>query len=179
MRSPKHQKTRELWCASHFPLGFEQHFGPIQIDISDRDAQEISDMTLIYKDAHFPFQITLALEKGRKMGDDYKNFNEDSEDVGLVSWGKNTKQVSDWVRSAINKKAKRYRSLSIDIHLLVYVNVPAYEHDYAKIRATSADISANFASVWCINGEGLCCIKENSLLPECRAWKRIPSRLLP
>jgi hypothetical protein len=142
--------------------------------MSDIDTQELSDMSLIYRGLRFPFQITLALEKDRRMGDEYKNRNKRAGEAELVCWAANTKHVPEWVQTSIIKKAQRYRTSAADIHLLIYVNIPAHEHNYHHIRSYSSGISQEFESVWCINGEGFCCIKESFALPQCRGWKSTP-----
>lgn len=170
--SPEHKKTQELWCAAQFGRAFLSNLGSCTLLVADHDEQTDVDFCLEVAGVRHPFQITEVQVPDRRRGDEYKN--EALKGATLESWDSGTAQGASWVREAIQKKYDRYGGNVSALNLLVYVNFPAYEHDYEEIRQVTGDLAKEFASVWLLNGNGACCVSGSKALGGPHPWLFIP-----
>jgi len=175
-RSPEHQKTQEMWCAAHFARAYNQHVAPCTALISDKDEQTDADFFLGTGGGIHPFQITERMEPGRRRGDEYQWGG--SEKTQDENWPKVTEQGSVWVRSAIDRKLNKKYAGTADLNLLVYLNFAAYEQQYEDMRSECAQVAPQFASVWLLTGNALCCIHQNPALRAFQGWMMIPESLV-
>lgn len=174
-RSPKHKKTQEMWCAAHFARAYNQHVAPCTVLISAKDEQTDADFFLDIGGKPHPFQVTESMEPGRRRGDEYRGGG--TEKSQTENWSKGTEQGSVWVRSAIERKLKKKYAGNADLNLLVYLNFAAYEQQYEDMRSECAQVAPQFASVWLLNGNALCCIHQNPALGAFQGWMMIPESL--
>ena len=170
--SPEHKKTQELWCAAQFGRAFLANLGPCSLLISDQDEQTDADFHLEVAGILHPFQITEVQIPNRRRGDEYRS--ENVKGATLESWDSGTVQGTVWVREAIQKKYDRYGRSVSELNLLVYVNFPAYEHDYEELCRVAGDSAKEFASVWLLNGNGVCCVSGSKTLGGPYPWLFFP-----
>lgn len=156
-RDPAHKKTQEMWCAAHFARGYEKHYGECFVWISDSDEQTDADFELEVRRVCHPFQITELMQPGRRRGDEYRGG--ESGKTFLEDWGPGTANGPMWVREAIERKAKKRYAAARKLDLLVYVNFPAYEQRFDRISKECEEAAKQFASVWLLNGNAICCIR--------------------
>ncbi len=164
---PKYKKLQELWCTAHFGCGLEILVRPCTLFVSDRDEQLDADFELELDGTRHPFQITEVQTPGRRRGDEYKGRSAGSwrdED-----WTLGTKHGSEWIKAAIEKKARHYASTK-DLHLLVYLNFPAWDQQYEELTKHTGQVVSAFASVWLLNGNSLCSVKPCPTLPTVEGW---------
>jgi hypothetical protein len=174
-RDPAHKKTQEMWCAAHFSRGREKHFGQCFVHISDSDEQTDADFELeVSRDRH-RFQITELMQPGRRRGDEYKGG--ESGKAHLEDWTPGTEHGPTWVREAIEKKANKRYAGARDLNLLVYLNFPAYEQRFDVILRECAEAAQHFASVWLLNGNAICCIREGDGFDRTNGWLPIQESL--
>ena len=171
MRSPKHNKTQEIWCATHFSKAFKYEFGPCWIHISDNDEQEPADFWFEFEEKQHPFQITMALDPKRRLGDEYRNFEENGHASVLEDPSRGTQFGASWISQRIEAKANQYGSEASSLNLLVYLNFTAHDQQYDTIRIASIQHAMKFNSVWLINGNAFCCIKQGDDLPSFELWR--------
>ena len=169
--NPKHQKAREQWCAAHFSRGYERHLGPCAVWLEEVDPQTDTDFKLEVDAQRHPFQVTEVQEPGRRRGDEYKRPFVSS--IGGEDWSLGSEQGPEWIRAAIDKKLQLYGSVN-DLNLLVYVNFPAYEVNYERVRQCVSGVAEPFASVWLLTGNAVACLKSNPRLATLEAWLGIP-----
>ena len=166
-RNPKHQRLREEWCAANFAQGYYRHLQPCLVYIEEVDPQNDTDFELGVANKRYPFQITEVQEPNRRRSDEYKNYT-----LGKVideDWSQGTEEGPTWIKSAIEKKLQRYGSVS-NLNLLVYVNFPAYEINYTKVKEVTEASTKPFASVWLLTGDAMACLKVNPDLGTLNAW---------
>lgn len=170
MRSPVHQKTQEIWCAAHFSMAYQTAFGECWVHISERDEQTAEDFWFEFKKECHPFQIAMVVDPVRRMGDEYKGVIDDKNISILEDWSAGTENGPSWVAERIAAKAKKYGDDSARLNLLLYLNFTAYEQNYWLLRNAANAHSAIFRSVWLLNGNAFCCIKEHTTLPWFHHW---------
>lgn len=166
-RSPRHKKSQEEWCAAQFSQAYDRHFSPCAVQIEVPDPQNEVDFYLEVGSVLHPFQVTEALEPGRRRGDEYANAVPGA--TTLEDWSAGTDHGPEWIESAISKKLARYGKVS-DLNLLVYVNFPTYELPYAAVSAKCTAVASHYASVWLLTGDALACVKTNPNLGVLPAW---------
>lgn len=171
--SPAHKKTQELYCAARFAQALSR-VCDCWVHVSDIDEQTDADFYLEVEGQLFPFQITEVQMPGRRRGDEYKR--DGSPTSTLESWDSGTAQGAIWIRDAVQKKHDRYGGNVAGLHLLVYANFQAYEHDFDEMCRASQDVASRFASVWVVNGNGACCIKGHATLGGACPWLFIEPR---
>jgi len=171
---PKYTKARELWCAGHFASGLELLGGPYTVWVSDRDEQTDTDFELEVADLRLAFQVTEVQEPGRRRGDEYRSRSPGSWEE--EDWTPGTEHGLQWVRAAIEKKAKRYAQTH-SLNLLVYLNFPAWDQQYVDVVQQTSSAAVPFQSVWLLNGNALCHVKAHSALPSLDGWLVIPESL--
>ena len=175
-RSPEHKKTQEMWCAAHFARAYNQHVAPCTALISDKDEQTDADFFLDTGEKTHPFQITERMEPARRRGDEYR-WGE-SEKAQGENWSKGTEHGSAWVRLAIERKLMKKYAGTAELNLLVYLNFAAHEQQYEDMRSECVQLAPQFASVWLLNGNALCCIHQNPVLRAFQGWMMIPESLV-
>lgn len=167
-RDPAHKKTQEMWCAAHFARGYEKTYGECFVWISDEDEQTDVDFELELNGVRHPFQVTELMEPGRRRGDEYRDG--ESGKTRLEDWGPGTESGPSWVRDAIERKVRKRYAAAGKLNLLVYANFPAYEQRYDRIAAECDEASKNFASVWLLNGNTICCIRGGAGFERTKGW---------
>jgi hypothetical protein len=172
-RDPAHKKTQEMWCAAHFSRGYEKHYGDCFVHIADTDEQTDSDFEFEIVGVRHPFQITELMQPGRRRGDEYRGRM--SSPV-VEDWGPGTEYGPTWVREAIERKVKKNYA-SREFNLLVYINFWAYEQRFDRITAECLEAAKNFGSVWLLNGNAICCIREGSGFNRTNGWLPIEESL--
>jgi len=175
-RDPAHKKTQEMWCAAHFSRGYEKHYGECFVLISDRDEQTDSDFELEERRTRHPFQVTELMEPGRRRGDEYRGGESDR--TILEDWSPGTKNGPIWIRRAIERKVKKRYAGARGLNLLVYLNFPAYEQRCDRIAEECEEAAEHFASVWLLNGNAICCIREGSGFEITNGWLPIEESLV-
>ena len=174
-RSPKHQKTMEIWCAAHFSRAFDRYVSPCEVLIDDMDIQTDVDFELDMGGVLHPFQVTEVMEPGRRRGDEYRI----GEPVGArdddIETG--TALGATWVRAALaHKLAKGYADVE-KLNLLAYLNFAGRSQQYEHLRSTCVGVAERFGSVWLLNGNTLCCIHPNQDIPSWEGWMVIEESL--
>jgi len=111
------------------------------------------------------------------MGDEYKGVIDDKNVSVLEDWTAGTENGPSWVAERIAAKAKKYGENSARINLLLYLNFTAYEQNYCRLRNEANAHSAKFRSVWLLNGNAFCCIKEHVSLPGFHLWQEAAESL--
>jgi hypothetical protein len=167
-RSPKHQKTVEMWCAAHFARAYARYVRPCAVLIDDVDVQTEVDFELELDGMCHPFQATEVMEPGRRRGDEYRNGDPvGSRDDDIES---GTALGANWVRGGLeNKLARGYAGVN-KLNLLVYLNFVGRNQEYPYLRGICRDVARQFASVWLLNGNTLCCIHPNANIPSWEGW---------
>lgn len=171
---PEYGRLREAWIASRFATGYGNNLTACKIDIADRDEQKDFDFHLVLDDARLPFQIVEVLDKARRRGDEYRNLTEverkaiESERLRLNS----ASYAVDRTSCELQRKADKYSDPS-GLHVLVYLNVCAHSVPWAALANGVEAAAKNFASVWVVTGEIMCCIKPRSLQVAWVGWKAI------
>ena len=165
---PKHQKAREVYCAALFSITYTHGVAPCLVAIEEPDPQNDIDFYLEVQDELFEFQITEVLEPGRRRGDEYKMAQAGS--ISTQDWQAAHDHGPEWIRDGIAKKLEAYGGAVAKMNLLVYVNFPAYELEYATVRSVAAAMSAPFSSVWLMTGNAISCIKEGEHLGRVEGW---------
>lgn len=165
--SPRHQKTMEMWCAAHFARAYEQYIASCSVMVNDIDTQTDVDFELEIGGVSHPFQITEVMEPRRRRGDEYRNgapaLRRDDLEEG-------TRNGAAWVRAAIEKKAEKKYAAQASLNLLLYLNFAGRSQQYEVLRAGSHDMASQFASVWLLNGNTMCCIRPNSRIQAFEGW---------
>jgi hypothetical protein len=175
-RSPKHQKTMEIWCAAHFARAYARYVQPCAVLIDDIDTQTDVDFDLELGGLVHPFQVTEVMEPGRRRGDEYRNGDPVRARSDDIESG--TKLGPTWVRAALeNKLAKGYAGMD-KLNLLAYLNFAGRNQQYADLRSVCAEAAKQFASVWLLNGNTLCCIRANEQIPSWEGWMVIQESLI-
>lgn len=164
---PQHKKTQEFYCAARFGQALSK-VHPCWIHVADYDEQKDADFELEIAGKLLPFQITEVQMPGRRRGDEYKE--DRLPNAKVESWDRGTGDGPSWIRDAIQKKCERYGGNVSRLHLLVYANFQAYEHDFNDLCIATATVAAPFASVWVVNGNAACCVKGCVELGPARPW---------
>ncbi len=73
-------------------------------------------------------------------------------------------------RLSRKKINKRYSKSNL-LNLLLYVNYPAWDHNYEKIVKSTKDLYNVFASIWLINGNAICSLYSTDELGEINDWQ--------
>lgn len=170
---PQHGRLREMWCASRFGLGFGDWVTPCQIEIEENDEQQQHDFHVLTKAARYPFQLVEAMDEGRKRGDEYKNNSKaELEQIFRERPLQNAEYAGKRAAEELQKKLKKYGP-SPDLHILVYLNLNAAAVNWAILRNSAEALSKNFASVWAITGDMICCIWGGNHWAGLVTWRRI------
>lgn len=177
MRSPLHQKTQEMWCAAHFSKAYQTVAGDCWVHISEKDEQTPEDFWLEFKDVLHPFQIAMVVDPARRMGDEYKGVIDDKNVSVLEDWTTGTENGPSWIATRIAAKAEKYGEDSARLNLLLYLNFTAYEQNHWQLRNEANLHSEKFRSVWLLNGNAFCCIKEHENLPGFQLWQEAAESL--
>lgn len=153
------QRLREMWCAAKFGLGYERNVAPCEIDIEELNEQREYDFHLCTDGERLPFQVAEVLDEGRRRGDEYRDRT--SDEVNQLhnqrSW-KDRGYAGRRVIEELHSKHKTYRSGARTIHMLLYINIKAASVPWASIANAAESESKNFASVWLVTQELICCI---------------------
>jgi hypothetical protein len=167
-RSPKHQKTMEMWCAAHFARAYARYVRPCAVLIDDVDIQTDVDFDLELDGMCHPFQVTEVMEPGRRRGDEYRNGDPVGARADDIETG--TALGANWVRAALeNKLARGYAGVN-KLNLLVYLNFAGRNQEYVHLRNVCGDAAMRFASAWLLNGNTVCCIRANANIPSWEGW---------
>lgn len=167
-RSPKHQKTQELWCAAHFSKAYEKHLEACSVLIADHDNQTDIDFELEVKGENYPFQITEVQAPSRRRGDDYKGSSNPV--IHNWEWDEGTQNGVPWINNAITKKFCKYGGDVANLNLLIYLNFQARQMQYETICQEMSNVAPNFASIWLLNANTMCCIVPNKTLMFFKGW---------
>jgi hypothetical protein len=163
-------RLREMWCASLFGQGYEQHVAPCQIEIAETDEQRDFDFRLHALGEINPFQISEVLDEGRRRNQEYRSgFSGLATDDGVVV----SKYAHQRIASAIQGKIDKNYADSQELHLLLYANFIGNEASWAIMVGNLSSQCAHFASVWIITGSEICCISSGVKLYGFSQWKKI------
>jgi hypothetical protein len=174
-RSPKHQKTMEMWCAAHFARAYARYVHPCAVVIDDVDSQTDVDFELELNSTCHPFQVTEVMELGRRRGDEYRHGDPAGARADDIESG--IAHGADWVRAALeNKLARGYAGVG-NLNLLAYLNFAGRNQEYVHLREVCGDVARRFASVWLLNGNTVCCIHPNANIPSWEGWMIIEESL--
>jgi hypothetical protein len=163
-------RLREMWCASLFGQGFEQHIAPCEIEIAETDEQRDFDFQLhAHGDIH-PFQVTEVLDEGRRRNQEYRNgFSGCATEDGVVV----DIYAHERLSSAIQVKIDKNYADSKKLHLLLYANFVGNDASWATMVSNLSGQCTHFASVWIITGNEICCISSGVKLYGFSQWKKI------
>jgi hypothetical protein len=174
-RSPKHQKTMEMWCAAHFARAYADFVQPCAVLIDDEDIQTDVDFDLELNGTPYPFQVTEVMEPGRRRGDEYRNGAPVGARADDIEAG--TARGAEWIRAALETKLTKHYAGVERLNLLVYLNFAGRNQQFAHVRAVCAAAAEQFGSVWLLNGNTLGCIRMNRDIPAWEGWLVIPESL--
>ena len=153
--SPAASTLQDIWVASHFGRAYAEFVAACRLEF-DLVAAHEWDFRLLANDSFYPFQITEALEPGRKRGREYREIErEEIARTKLESWEPGTKNGPSWIAGAIERKVKKHYAGASELNLLVYANFPAYQLEYERVEACSAALADSFNSTWVITGNSL------------------------
>jgi hypothetical protein len=174
-RSPKHQKTMEMWCAAHFARAYSRYVRPCAVLIDDVDIQTDVDFELELDGVCHPFQVTEVMEPGRRRGDEYRNGDPVGARGDDIESG--AAHGASWIRVGLeNKLSRGYAGVS-KLNLLVYLNFAGRNQEYVRLRAVCGEVAKQFGSVWLLNGNTVCCIHPNPDIPSWEGWMIIDESL--
>ena len=169
---PRHQKSRERYCAGHFSAGFEAALEQCTVVFEEPDPQNEVDFYLEVRCTLHPFQVTEVQEPGRRRGDELKRLSKG--EVVHADVKAMFTNGYEWIRAAILRKLSAYGGNVKDLNLLVYVNLPGGELEYEPICNALSDDAAAFASVWLMTGNAIACVRANAALGELSCWYKTP-----
>ncbi len=171
----KNQRLREMWCAAMSGLGYEQNFGPCEIDIGFEDEQKDYDFLLILQgQAPLPFQVTEALDPDRRRQQEYLSLGKDAVDAQIdalpnLGSGYSAQRLHEVVSA---KAAKRYAGAS-NLHLLVYLNIRAGQVTWTALSSAVEESARSFASVWVVTDRLLACVYGGRQWVGALHWRQI------
>lgn len=174
-RSPKHQKTMEMWCAAHFARAYARYVHSCFVLIDDKDIQTDVDFDLEINGVTHPFQVTEVTEPDRRRGDEYKSGKRSVIYTPNIELG--TELGSTWVRDALEKKLAKHYADSSELNMLAYLNFAGRNQQYVELRDKCTDVAKHFASVWLLNGNTFCCIRSNERIQSWEGWMLIDESL--
>ena len=171
---PRYQKERERFCAGHFSLAYTAAIAPCEVEFEEPDPHNHIDFWLVTPTGRHAFQITERQEPERRRGDEYK--------TGLVP--KPTEEAlniaaklgADWIVESVLKKDRSYGGSKATLHLLVYVNFPAYDLRFEDVQLRLHSVQETFGSIWLLAGDSITCPKPAGLLGQLNGWFSTPAR---
>jgi len=167
-RSPRHQKTMEIWCAAHFARAYSSYVHACNVLIDDTDVQTDVDFELELAGTIHPFQVTEVMEPGRRRGDEYRDDAPSGARADDIELG--TRMGAEWVRTALERKLSKNYAAMDRLNLLTYLNFAGRNQEYVALRHACLEVSKRFASVWLLNGNTLCCIRHNEQIAAWEGW---------
>lgn len=138
------------------------------------DTQTDVDFELKIGGVCHPFHITEVMEPGRRRGDEYRNGAPALRHDDLVG---GTRNGAAWVCAAIEKKVEKKYAEQANLNRLLYLNFAGRSQQYEILGDTSRDIASQFASVWLLNGNTMCCIRPSSRIQAFEGWLVIDESL--
>ena len=166
--SPKHQRTKDMWCAAHFASGYGGTLGGCAVWFDAAGTDTDTDFELEVSGTRFPFQTTMVKTSGRRIGDEYKLPHAERPRHNDLSVGAELGPA--WALDEIQKKIGKMYSAVDRLNLLLYLNFPAWQQDYREYQAVCRDAASRFASVWLLNGNALCVLHANPAIPAFDGW---------
>ena len=170
----KFQKQREMYCAGHFALAYEEAKAPCHVLYEEPDPKNHVDFHLETATGRHQFQLTEIQEPDRRRGDEYRSAIR-ARPVDETSLQRATDDGPSWIASAIEKKRRAYAGTLSKLHLLVYVNFPAYSLSYQAVVEAVPPDDNDFASIWLITGDSVCCLKVSPDLGALPGWYKTPA----
>lgn len=157
VRDPRHQRLKDIWCATHFGIGYERNVVPCGIWVNTEQDSD-TDFVLRTERGDFPFQTTLADVPGRRMGDEHRPDPGASSRLLPYEPARGSIEGPDWIVAAIcHKRAAGYSDAST-LNLLVYANFATNGLDYKAIARKAAEPAPAFASVWVVTNHEICSV---------------------
>ena len=172
----KNRRLLEAWCAVQLGLGFGRVIEACSIDIELTDEQREYDFHLITAKARHPFQLAEVVDRDRRRDLEYKTLTSEQ----LVELG-NERPIGDstyaaaHIKDALQKKVDKGYAGVEELHLLLYLNVNAYQVAWATMRNATEEECKRFASVWVITGIMFCCLWGGATWHGLVGWKGIES----
>ena len=171
---PRYQKERERFCAGHFSLAYAAAIAPCEVEIEEPDPQNHVDFWLVTPTGRHAFQVTERQEPERRRGDEYKaglvpQPTEEALDVAATLG-------ADWIVETVLKKNRSYSGSNTSLHLLVYVNFPAYDLRFEDIQLRLQGVQETFGSIWLLAGDSMACAKSSAMLGQLNGWFSTPAR---
>ena len=152
---PAHQWLRDLWVAAHFGRAYGEFIDRGTLEFDWNRTHEW-DFLLHTRNHSEPFQITEALEPGRRRGLEYKQVESGERPrTSLESWEPGTRFGPTWIKSAIERKKNKNYAGAKSLNLLVYANFPAYQLELDAVKVECSELASEFLSIWVITGRHL------------------------
>lgn len=163
-------RLREMWCASIFAQGYDRYVAPCMVEVDELDEQRDYDFILHTHGSTHPFQVTEALDEGRKRNYEYRN-----NITGLVAGDGFvvSKYAHQRLASVLDAKIGKNYSNSQELNILVYANFIGNEASWATMVNNLSSQCSHFASVWIITGAEVCCISSGVGVYGFPQWKKI------
>jgi hypothetical protein len=158
IRSPQHQRLKEVWCAARFGIGYERHVRrPCLLHVSDVQSSD-TDFIFRVDGNEFPFQTTIADAPERKMVDDYRPTKDGSPHLMPYEAERHRLESPSWIELAIDRKIAKHYAGAASLNLLVYANLSTALRDYDAIRNAVRKDQQIFNSVWVMTNYQLCSV---------------------
>ena len=171
---PRYQKARERFCAAHFSFGYTAAIAPCEVEFEEPDPQNHIDFWLVTPNGRHAFQITERQEPERRRGHEYKTglLPQPTEEALDVA----TTQGAEWILESVLRKERSYSGSKASLHLLVYVNFPAYDLRFEDVQLRLQDAQETFGSIWLLAGDAMACPKASPMLGQLDGWFSTPAR---
>jgi len=151
--SERYKPLRETWCAAVFGIGYATHLRECKVSVN---SDSFPDFFLKTNSNDFYMETTEVLAPGRRRHDEYRD--PDRPPVRMVpadQFDLDGTKSPEWVRSAIERKVRKYGVGARSTHLVVYVNIHAIGFDLRKIREACSEYEASFSSIWLLTGKNI------------------------
>lgn len=170
-RNPKYQYLKDAWQGGMFALGYQEHrrqLAEVRICVPE----QFPDFQLRVAEQAFDFEATIVLQKGRRMGDEFR----EDKATGPVQREKPEELEPfdlEGATAAIAKKARKHYGSRP--HLCVYLNTQGRNVLLSDLASKAQEADGNqFESIWFLSDHYIGCGKQSSILPAPEGWFRIP-----
>ncbi len=164
----RYKPLREAWCAAVFGIGYATHLRECQVKVN---SGSFPDFFLKTNSNKFNMETTEVLAPGRRRHDEYRDpARPPVRMIPAEQFDLDGTKSPEWVRSAIDRKVRRYGVGARSTHLVVYVNVHAIGLDLRKIRENCSEYQASFSSIWLLTGENIATLFSSSEARETMGW---------
>lgn len=149
----KYKPLREAWCAAVFGIGYAAHLRECKVRVN---SDSFPDFFLQTNSNNCYMETTEVLAPGRRRHDEYRDpARLPVRMIPSEQFDLDGTKSPEWVRSAIERKVRRYGVGAQSTHLVVYVNVHAIRFDLGKIREVCSEFKISFQSIWLLSGKSI------------------------